>query len=137
MKIPLNKVNPRLSCDTYSQSEKRDCVVRALANVMGVPYGTAHTFMKKHCNRKDTYGVKGSQIINLFKNKKDVIRRDFNAGIWEEKRFHTIGQLIKAKPTGTYYILVRGHATSVINGVLNDTVSKNWVIRHCWEILKK
>lgn len=135
-KIPLNKINPRL-ISKFAHREKSDCTVRALSNVLQIPYEEAHQFIKKHCKRKNGVGVRTFELLNLFNKNKGVFSKQFNVGIWEEKRFKTVNQLINNKPNGRFYVLVRAHATAVINGQVADMVSKNWHIEHCWEIITR
>jgi hypothetical protein len=132
--IPFVNKNPRV-ISQYAGKETNDCTVRAFANALNIPYEDAHIFMKKHCGRRRGTGIKGSVLKNLFDSKKDVIRKEFGVGIWEVNNINTINNLIKKKPNGTYYVLVRGHATAVVKGKLMDTTAKNWRIKKCWEVL--
>lgn len=135
-RIPLNKINPRL-ISTFAGREKSDCTVRALSNVLQIPYEEAHQLIKKQCKRRNGVGVRTFELLNLFNKNKHIFTKRYNVNIWEEKRFSTINQLIKAKPNGRFYVLVSRHATAVIDGQVADMVSKNWRIEHCWEILSR
>lgn len=120
---------------TYAEKETNDCTVRAFANALNISYEDAHQFMSQYCGRRRGKGIKGSVLKALFETKKDVIRKRFGVGIWDVNNVNTINNLIKNKPNGTYYVLVRSHATAVVKGRLIDTVAKNWRIKKCWEVL--
>lgn len=135
-KIPFTKTNPRL-ISKFAGREKSDCTVRALSNVLQIPYEEAHQFIKYYCKRKNGTGVRTFELLNLFNKNKQVFINRFNVSLWEEKRFKTINQLIKAKPNGRFYVLVSRHATAVIDGQVADMGSRNWHIEHCWEIITR
>jgi hypothetical protein len=54
------------------------------------------------------------------------------------KRDMTVGTFIKNNPTGTFFILVRGHAFTIKNGVVignaEDAIKKRKVVRCAFEI---
>jgi hypothetical protein len=135
MKLPSQFSNPRKE-SKFASKETNDCVVRALSLVSNLPYENVHKIVRTHLNRKRGRGVKKSLILNLFKNEKALIKKHLNFTAWEMSGVKTINQLIKTKPNGTFFILVRQHATAVIDGKVADTFAKNWHIQNCWQILK-
>lgn len=99
-------------------SEDNDCTVRAWSTFFGVPYDRAHDILKKAGRRPN----KGMSTVNLkyvlhehgavcqLGNHYPNIR---NASI-------TLNQLVKNYPKGKLYCLKRGHAFTVIDGVVHD-----------------
>ena len=90
-------------------AESNDCAVRAYALFKEIPYDAAHSIFKK-LGRRDGRGTKNHIIYDLVGR----ATRKEGAGM-------TLNQLIAANPTGKVYGLKRGHAFTIINGVLHDS----------------
>lgn len=128
----------------YSESpiakvESNDCVVRAFASCFEIQYDEAHAFVKekfKRENRKGTYGTvwkmktlqdsgillngKNVQILGTikkndsFENLDTIVSKN---GVDKRKRM-TVGQFSKKYTKGTYFIIVRGHAFTIKDGIV-------------------
>ena len=113
---------------SLAKGERNDCVVRALTAATGLEYETIHSFTRDHFGRERNKGVFGT----VYKMKKitDVLGKPFTifeAGALqttymnygkEVKRRMTVGTFVQRYPTGTYMLLVRGHAFTIIDGVV-------------------
>jgi hypothetical protein len=120
----------------YSESaiakgESNDCVVRAIASTFGLKYDQAHNFVSnefKRQPRKGTFGtaIKLSNRDNILGIKYKILpkqdlkypgsaRHQMNLGKPTEI---TLSMFIEKYPKGKYLIIKRGHAFSVVNGVV-------------------
>jgi len=87
------------------------CTVIALANAMDWSFGKAHRFMKKF-GREDRRGMAMYQISAVM-TKLGKDRETAYKGM-------TINRFVKDHPKGSYYVLVRGHALAVVDGIVQD-----------------
>ena len=124
-----------------AKSEKKDCVVKAIASSTNVDYDTAHSWVKENFEREDKKGTSNWMISKRFKKedmeiggKKFKVRKLKN---WETKNTYKLhGELIdrqktvksfrKDKPNGTYMVLVSKHAFTIKEGTLIDNVGEEW-----------
>ena len=51
-----------------AKSEKKDCVVKAIASSTNVDYDTAHSWVKENFEREDKKGTSNWMISKRFKN---------------------------------------------------------------------
>jgi len=122
---------------TKSGQERNDCFVRALTETFDIPYDEAHKLAADKFNRKNRRGTQNPypKLIDLCKEgfiigkyKIDYIPTSdleysgskTKIGLLEgnEKHKITVGMFLRQRPIGRYLILVRGHAFSVVNGVI-------------------
>ena len=124
-----------------AKSEKKDCVVKAIASSTNVDYDTAHSWVKENFEREDKKGTSNWMISKRFKNesmeiggKKFKVRKLKN---WETTNTYKLyGELInrqktvksfrKDKPKGTYMVLVSKHAFTIKEGTLIDNHGEEW-----------
>ena len=124
-----------------AKSEKKDCVVKAIASSTNVDYDTAHSWVKENFEREDKKGTSNWMISKRFKNesmeiggKKFKVRKLKN---WETTNTYKLhGELIdrqktvksfrKDKPNGTYMVLVSKHAFTIKEGTLIDNHGEEW-----------
>tara|TARA_R110001632_G_scaffold85301_1_gene187347 strand:+ start:1378 stop:2112 length:735 start_codon:yes stop_codon:yes gene_type:complete len=92
------------------KSERNDCAVRAVAAATGESYENTHKLFKKF-GRKDNAGTRLSQIDATIKtiNKKEIKKS------YPRK---TLKRVLSVTKTGSYVVLVRGHAFSIVNGIV-------------------
>jgi len=90
-------------------SENNDCAVRAYALFKNVSYKESHDVFKK-LGRKDGKGTKTASIWDLL-----------GRGARKDGQKMTLNALRRLHPTGTVYALKRGHAFTMINGVVHDS----------------
>jgi hypothetical protein len=142
-----------------AKNETNDCVVRAFASSFEVPYDFAHKYVAevfKRENRKGTF-MTSPILVKLSDNKTEINGKkiytvgnrindymgdslvyDVKVKGQKVKRDMTVGTFINKNPTGTFFILVRGHAFTIKNGVVigndEDSIKKRKIIRCVFEI---
>jgi hypothetical protein len=128
-----------VSQSTIAKSETNDCCVRAFASVTESPYDDAHTYVKKIFKRKKGEGTPrfpltmservGLKTLNGYKYKE--LKNHDKTTILDSKYYPlittygktrasqmTVGTFIKEYNVGRYLIHVRGHAFTIIDGVV-------------------
>jgi hypothetical protein len=142
-----------------AKSETNDCVVKALAVVGDKDYDTAHEEAKRYMKRVDRKGVKSSFIIRHFLNRPDsyepvvteptkepiggytytvklatgeLLKTTYKLKNGKElKCGMTVGTFAKRYNKGRYFVVVRRHAFSVVDGVIvgkHDDPSRKRII---------
>ncbi len=115
--------------------ERNDCVVHAIASACKVSYEEAHAFVKDIFKRRDKKGtrnvmLKMSELSKAFNVKVTELGEKDEKGVkklTQSYRMHgktkvgryTTVSFIKKFPTGTYIMFVRGHAFTIIDGVVH------------------
>ena len=108
-------------------SDTNNCAVNTLAITHNVSYDDAYEFARKQWDRKHAKGVKTGSIVKSFQmttpfgklaTRVPVTQEYKQPGGWMRKRRMTIDTFIKNNPQGVYYVLVRGHALAVTEGIL-------------------
>lgn len=118
-------------------SDRNNCTVNALSASFEIPYDQAYEYAKEEWNRKHGKGVLTKPITESFKDKGHVetafgkltvqvkSKIDYKQPDGSIKsRKMTLRSFLKAYPTGSYFLLVRGHALAVKDGVLVDNNGK-------------
>jgi len=111
--------------------ETNDCVVRALAIAAETDYATAHQWVKEKLGRPDRKGTlmttfKLEQLIKkgIGLNNKHLssIQRSelINSDYTHKPVQFTVGTFSKKHNKGTYFVLVKGHALAIKNGIVYD-----------------
>ena len=104
--------------------DTNNCVVRALAVLLDCSYGEAYEYSKKNLNRKHGKGVWNSDLVkHLRENLKTTIPYNHRgAGNPTFNQFSKNGLDVSK----SYFLIVRGHAIALKNGVLygNDKDAK-------------
>jgi hypothetical protein len=128
------------------KGEYKDCAVRAVAAAFDVSYDTAHIFAESNWKRKRRRGTNTRAIIKtmdevskgrLMFNKKAEPTPTIN-------EYPTKRGVVKCKSKlstfanknnkGTYFVLVRAHATVVKDGIVLDNYSPGSTVKHAWKI---
>jgi len=137
----------------YSESviaaiERNDCFVRAVASAYEIPYDDAHTWVKEKFNRQNRKGTMfvACKLATMYSLNQTFSGKSIK-GIGDlrtiDKVTHkvkrtTLNQFIKKYPTGTYIIIVRGHAFTLKNGAVignsKDAKSLKKVVHDAFEI---
>lgn len=132
-----------------AKSESNDCFVRAVASSFDCPYDTAHAWVKEKFNRKDKKGTMwvaskmGTMAAygHTFNNKSVKVidnLRTYDKVKYKLKRT-TLNQFIKKYPTGTYILIVKGHAFTLKNGAVignnNDATSIKKIVHDAFQII--
>jgi hypothetical protein len=122
-----------------ASSEKKDCVVYAIASSFDLDYDTAHEKVRMIFDRKDKKGTRTSNIVSKMKDMADT-RESINGKFVREvidqptKTYHVYGKdfkrknrvstFIKEHSQGTYLILTSGHALTIKDGTMIDNITK-------------
>jgi hypothetical protein len=131
-----------------AKNETNDCFVRAVASAYEIPYDEAHTWVKEKFNRQNRKGTMFvSCKLGQFSKEGEKLNEKTIKEIWFLKTIDkatnkikrtTLNQFIKKYPTGTYIIIVRGHAFTLKNGAVigntEDAKSLKKVVHDAFEI---
>ena len=114
-----------------AKGERNDCVVRAIASTFGLEYNVAHRFVAEEFGRKPRKGTFNTAIkLNSLNHIKGIpysvipktnltypgsARHQSNGGKPTEI---TLSMFIEKYPKGKYLVIKKGHAFSVIDGVV-------------------
>jgi len=147
MKLPYEMTSRAIK--GYSESltakgETNDCVVRAFASSFELTYDEAHKYVAEEFRRKPRKGtfmtaskmnkmsdanttVNGKKVYPLGKESKSVFlpySLSYEVKVKGEVKMRqmTVGTFIKKNPIGTFFVLVKGHAFTIKDGV----VIGNW-----------
>jgi hypothetical protein len=141
-----------------AKNETNDCVVRAFASCFDVSYDYAHKYVRENFGRKNREGTYGT-VLKMTKLSED--RRQINykrvkcVGTKGEmgthslkypvktkdgivKRDMTVGTFAKQNPVGTFFILIKGHAFTIKDGVVignwEDSQKKKRVVKFAFQV---
>lgn len=143
-----------------AKGETNDCVVRAFATSFEVSYDYAHKYVAEEFKRQPRKGTFGTAmtIVNMYtggvvvNNKKiypigEKSNRitipyslTYKVNVKGEliERQMTVGTFIKKNPKGTFFVLVKGHAFTIKDGVVignfEDAVKAKRPMRCAFEI---
>ena len=95
--------------------EKNACTVIALSTVCGIPYDEAYKIAAA-AGRRPKRGFYSTLLLSYAEKTKgfNFHEIDFNG--------KTLKDFVSAYPTGKYFVTKRGHAFSVIDGVVKDNM---------------
>jgi hypothetical protein len=134
---------------TIAKSETNDCFVRAVASAYEIPYDDAHTWVKEKFNRENRKGTKlvsfkmEAMAASGYKFNDKSIKaidklRTYCSTTYKMKRT-TLNQFIKKYSTGTYILIVRGHAFTLKNGSVigntSDAKSMKKIVHEAFQIV--
>ena len=147
------------SDSAIAKSETNDCVVRSFASSFEIPYDEAHEYVAKKFNRKPRCGtfatatrlVKMSDENTKVNGKgvypvgKRITESMYNSLIYDVKvkgeikrRNMTVGMFIKKNPIGTFFVIVKGHAFTIKDGVVignyEDAVKVRKIMKCAFQI---
>ena len=141
-KLPYEKTGNAIkgySDSAIAKGETNDCVVRAFASSFDVSYDYAHKYVADEFGRKPrkgTYGtittlvkmadslikVNGKKVCPLGVRHNDHLLRslmyDVKVKGETKKRNMTVGTFVKQNPKGTFFVLVKGHAFTIKDGIV-------------------
>ena len=143
-----------------ARRETNDCVVRAFASSFDISYDFAHKYVAEEFKRKPRKGtyftcskmVKLSESPIKLNNKKIIpigtkcssfaypysLSYDVKVKGEQVKRQMTVGTFVKKNPKGTFFVLVRGHAFTIKDGVVignpEDAIKLKRPMRAAFEI---
>ena len=138
----------RPSSSKVASGERKDCFVFAIASAAGISYEQAHQLVSEKFGRKDRRGTSTSAILKGLVVGTSLGSRRVVKVIESPTSYYKLyGELVPRKkrlrnfvkehPTGTYLILVRGHALTLKDGVMYDNVtntSETCLVKHAFKI---
>lgn len=151
---------------TIAKGERNDCVVRAVAASMEVEYDVAHEWVRYQFRRQRGSGTRSTYQgfkkyaagqFNVEVEEQGEINAEFISGkrmSTQKKMFFrynrggkvcfgalTMARFLKKYNTGTYFVLVSGHAFCVKEGIVygnyDDSTRMRVRIESAFKIIKK
>lgn len=130
-----------------AKSEKRDCVVRAIASAYDLEYDKAHKWVATTFSRKPKCGTYGFPLgMNRMSQNGDKLNRKVVKTLTQSDLKGrgignmTVGQFVKLYDKGTYILRVPNHAFTIKDGVVignpDDSVRIKRIIKNAWKIGK-
>jgi hypothetical protein len=134
-----------------ASAEKNDCFVYAISTAFDLPYDEAHKIATERFKREEKQGVSPRVILDELKEGTELNGRVVSKVIMspttvykpygqEVNRAARLSTFVKNNPAGTYIVLTRQHAVTLVDGVIHDTTSKTKdkaVVRLAYEINSK
>ena len=121
---------------SIAKEETNDCVVRAFMVAFDIPYKSAHSWVKNKFKREDrrgTYTLKYlNSVMGSVKNGKRTSLMGFSPKHktsyrkgkiltnpkYKKPTGYTVKSFMEQFPEGRYVLIVKGHALSLVDGVL-------------------
>jgi len=119
---------------SLAKKEKNDCVVRAMMMTLDLPYDRSHKFVKDKFNRINGYGTYTSRYMSNIVNRQKNGRKFKLMGFHPSKAYgdrkkllnpkykketgYTVKSFMEQYPKGSYFIIVKGHALALVDGIL-------------------
>ena len=152
-KKTTKKIKDELFCDTIvmsekesvlAKSERNDCVVRAFMVVLDMTYDKTHAWVRKEFNRVNRSGVYTSRylknVLGRMKNGKRITlfgvspghsysfgdKELFNPKYKGKKTCYSVKSFMEDYPKGRFFIIVKGHALALVDGVLYGNGSEQF-----------
>jgi hypothetical protein len=110
------KYSEELISNSKAAKEHNDCTVKAWVNTFDCSYESAHAWLKKH-GRINRRGMMGKDIHKALESCK---KAKIKIGPYGRTERINLRAFCEKHNKGRYYILVRGHALSVRDGVVHD-----------------
>lgn len=128
------------STSRIAESETNDCVVKAVAVVLGVPYDQAHELVRVNTGRQNRNGVKMGKFSGWLLGCSNPVITEQPDESWKSTPYGTqdyywpktvyinrkqgkkifckmsVGSFLKLYPSGRYYVVTRGHVFAVVDG---------------------
>lgn len=106
----------KISKEREKFKETNDCTVIAWTNVFDCEYSKAHSYLKKfgRPNRKGMYTKQIRAALEACTKAKIKI------GPYDIKNKISVSNFVKKHSKGRYYVLVRGHAFAIKDGIVYD-----------------
>lgn len=109
-------IDPETFIEDIDNDDNNYCTVIALAVVTGNSFSDCQKYLSKFGRKKG----KGLSTHNLENALNKTTKFHFKKGDYSFSNKITLNQFIKKHPKGKYYIVSRGHAYAVIDGVIYD-----------------
>ncbi len=123
--------------DPGFETERNDCVVRALQEVTGVPYRDAHAYVSREFKRKQRRGVNVDKTLRRVEQEKATVfgyrvfvrqvepkglayRRNVWGNVNQKAIYPTVADTLYKIRQGRWLLCSSRHAWAVIDGVIHD-----------------
>lgn len=129
-------------------NDTNNCTVLALSACFGVSYDEAYRKAMKAWNRKHAKGVRTNTLTRWFEDAIDngyklynrTVESISNVNLYKTKDKTVVcktrlGTFAKNNPQGTYYVLVRSHATVVKDGKIMDFTKPGSIVKRIWKVV--
>lgn len=107
----------------HMAGERNDCAVRALMTVTGSTYRVAWGLIKVKTGRPNRKGTP-TRALARFLDSGTILgctfERTQGTGVSKRGRI-TLARFVRQNLVGTFYVLKRGHAFAIVDGVVVDT----------------
>jgi hypothetical protein len=129
-----NSMDISESQSDLAKKETNDCVVRAFMFALNLSYEKAHSFVAdkfKRKNRKGTYtslflkNVLGTQkngykitLMGYHPKYRPSLEKKLVNPKYKKETGYTVKSFMEQHPQGRYFLIVRGHALALVDGVL-------------------
>ncbi|MGJ0509092.1 MAG: hypothetical protein ACR652_18615 [Methylocystis sp.] len=114
-----------------------DCVVRALALAVEIPYDVAYDMAASH-GRQSGRGMVHAHIRALFDSVPRIAGRHVFQAVKGQPRMNA-RRFAEAYPSGRWIVQFAGHYVAVVDGVFHDTVAAGCRPTRCvysaWEVV--
>jgi hypothetical protein len=125
--------------------DTNNCAVLALAAAFEIPYDVADEWIEKNWNRRRLRGTSTGNIVKSFSEMKELFGKQVlsksNKNQYVYKRTGKVvecafklGNFAKTFKKGTFYVLIRKHATVVKDGVIMDSSKAGAIVNYVWKI---
>lgn len=128
---------------TKLSGDRNNCAVTALSAAFDIPYDKADSFATQAWNRKRKRGTNTQAIVKTFTDAKELFNKNIEP-VSPVNEYHTKEKVVNCRyklynfakkyNKGTYYTLVRGHATVIKNGIVLDNFKPGSIVNHVWKI---
>ena len=149
MSIPYTSTSLAIkgySDSPLAKSERKDCVVRAIASAFDIDYNKAHQWVADNLKRQFRKGTFGFPTkMNLmstnntrfnYKRTKTIDAKHLTTNGGKSKM--TVGTFVKLYDKGTYILRVAGHAFTIKDGTVignpNDADQIRKIIKNAWRV---
>jgi len=125
-----------------AKRETNDCVVRAFMMALDLPYDKAHKFVADKFKRVNGKGVLTrlymTNVLNRQKNGYKMTLMGFHPKYafgrrnklinpkYKKETGYTVKSFMEQHPIGRYFIIVKGHALALVDGVLYGNFNEQY-----------
>ena len=142
-----------------AKGETNDCVVRAFASSFEISYDRAHKYVAENFGRKPRQGTYGTstglvkmsdkkttlnykKVYTIGKRYTDSMFGSLSYDVKVKgvikRRNMTVGTFVKQNPKGTFFVIVKGHAFTIKDGVVignfEDAIKTKRIMKCAFQI---
>jgi len=129
--------------NTLQAGERSDCTVRALVRTAGLAYDDAWRWVASKMQRRPRRGARTYLAVKAMDNAQQINgkkvktlgHRRTHRWLNGADRKMSLKTFCQHNPVGTFYVLVKGHALAIIDGVITDRSKAGKRVTHAWEFV--